>query len=169
MQGARVGVLRYLKRNPEDKRVELTSVGRNHQHRISAQNKEELSSSPRNTKMDWLAQGAGGQLSAGVEGILSRAVRHRMWGQTRQHVRSHWRALLPRFLGSSDKFFLPHTEEALLRAGNHRWSRKILLLTQAFAGGCPYSSVDEVTCLELKDRREGSQDLSRPHSSRIPG
>lgn len=34
MQGARVGVLRYLKRylkrNPEDKRVELTSVGRNH-------------------------------------------------------------------------------------------------------------------------------------------
>lgn len=50
-------VFRYLKRNLEDGRIERRSVGRNHEDVISAQNKEDCSSSPRNTKTDWLAQG----------------------------------------------------------------------------------------------------------------
>lgn len=73
-----------------------------------------------------------------------------MEGWTRQCLRFQWKALLM-ILGSSDKSLFPRSEETLLSGGSHRQPSTSLLLTQALAGSCPDSSVDEITCLESKD------------------
>lgn len=118
--------------------VKLRLMCRNYKEIMSAQNKEELVVVT--VAQTWAGQptGVGGWMSAGVEGTLSMGGRYWMEGWTRQCLRFQWKALL-KILGSSNKSFLPQSEETLLSGGSHRRSSTILLLTQALAGSCPDS------------------------------